>query len=114
MAPQGFVPAEWDLVAGWVAEMTPSRPRLYEIRPWRYRNEQGSAAGPSDAPTGDLVGWVRARTRVSKSRTSETGKAVMRFRRFGLRGVLPVRGEWDLVCAAFNPRRISVLLEATG
>ncbi len=45
MAPQGFVPAEWDLVAGWVAEMTPSRPRLYEIRPWRYRNEQGSAAG---------------------------------------------------------------------
>ncbi len=38
----------------------------------------------------------------------------MGFRRFGLRGVSKVRGEWDLVCAAFNLRRISVLLEATG
>ncbi len=45
MAPRGFVPAEWDLVAGWVAEMTPSRSRLYEIRPWRYRNEQASVGG---------------------------------------------------------------------
>jgi hypothetical protein len=40
--------------------------------------------------------------------------AVMRFRRFGLRGVPKVRGEWDLVCAAFNLRRLNVLLEATG
>ncbi len=38
----------------------------------------------------------------------------MGFRRFGLRGVSKVRGEWDLVCAAVNLRRISVLLEATG
>ena len=45
LAPQGFVPAERDLVVGWVAEMTPSRPRLYQIRPWRFQNQQGSAAG---------------------------------------------------------------------
>ncbi len=38
-------------------------------------------------------------------------KAVMGFRRFGLRGVSKVRGEWDLVCAAFNLRRLNVLLE---
>ncbi len=45
LAPQGFVPADRDLVEGWVAELTPSRPRLYEVRPWRFRNERGSAAG---------------------------------------------------------------------
>jgi len=26
----------------------------------------------------------------------------MRFRRFSLRGLAKVRGEWDLVCAALN------------
>jgi transposase len=41
-------------------------------------------------------------------------KAVMGFRRFGLRGVSKVRGEWDLVCAAFNLRRLNALLEPTG
>lgn len=40
-------------------------------------------------------------------------KAVMRFRRFGLRGVSKVTGEWDLICAAFNLRRIGALTEAT-
>ncbi len=40
-------------------------------------------------------------------------KAVMGFRRFGLRGVSKVRGEWDLICAAFNLRRIGALTEAT-
>jgi hypothetical protein len=38
----------------------------------------------------------------------------MGFRRFGLRGVSKVRGEWDLVCTAFNLRRLNVLLEARG
>jgi hypothetical protein len=52
---------------------------------------------------------------MSKNITADRGiTIVMGFRRFGLRGVLKVRGEWDLVCAAFNLRRISVLLEATG
>ncbi len=41
-------------------------------------------------------------------------KAVMGFRRFGLRGVSKVRGEWDLVCAAFNLRRLVALREAAG
>ena len=29
-------------------------------------------------------------------------KQTMRFRRFALRGRANIRGEWDLVCAAFN------------
>ncbi len=45
LAPQGFRPADRELVEGWVAEMTQSRPRLYEVRPWRFKNERGSAAG---------------------------------------------------------------------
>jgi hypothetical protein len=35
-------------------------------------------------------------------------KWVMRCQRFMLRGTANVRGEWDLVCAAFNLRRLSV------
>ncbi len=45
LAPHGFMPADRVVVDGWVAEMTPSRPRLYEVRPWRFQNERGSAAG---------------------------------------------------------------------
>jgi len=40
-------------------------------------------------------------------------KQTMRFRRFALRGFAKIRGEWDLVCAAFNVRRLAAL-EATG
>lgn len=45
IAPAGFVPADRDVVAGWVAEFAPAHARLYEIRPWRYRTERGSASG---------------------------------------------------------------------
>ena len=33
----------------------------------------------------------------------------MGFRRFIFRGVTKVRGEWDLVCAAFHLRRLRAL-----
>ena len=33
-------------------------------------------------------------------------KAAMGFRRFALRGLAKARGEWDLVCTAFNLRRL--------
>lgn len=36
-------------------------------------------------------------------------KAAMRFQRFALRGLSKVRGEWDLVCAALNLRRMMQL-----
>jgi hypothetical protein len=45
IAPVGFVPADRAVVEAWVAELAPARARLYEIRPWRYRTERGSAAG---------------------------------------------------------------------
>jgi hypothetical protein len=35
---------------------------------------------------------------------------VMEFRRFALRGLNKVRAEWELVCAAFNLRRLTALL----
>ena len=38
-------------------------------------------------------------------------KAAMGFRRFSLRGRANVRGEWDLVCAAFHLRRLWAALE---
>ena len=39
-------------------------------------------------------------------------KEAMGFRRFSLRGLEKVRGEWDLVCLALNVRRLHVLLAA--
>jgi transposase len=61
--------------------------------------------------------WARERYRKRKTqgeRPFAEIKAVMGFRRFGLRGVSKVSGEWDLVCAAFNLKRLNVLLKATA
>ncbi len=41
-------------------------------------------------------------------------KEAMGFRRFSLRGLENVRGEWDLVCLALNARRLHVLRAAGG
>ena len=37
-------------------------------------------------------------------------KHVLGFRRFSLRGLAKVRGEWDLVCLALNVKRLHVLI----
>ena len=39
-------------------------------------------------------------------------KHVLGFRRFSLRGLAKVRGEWDLVCLALNARRLHALMAA--
>ena len=39
-------------------------------------------------------------------------KHVLGFRRFSLRGLTKVRGEWDLVCLALNVKRLHVLMAA--
>jgi IS5 family transposase len=36
-------------------------------------------------------------------------KSVMGFRRFSLRGLKKVTGEWTLVCMAWNLKRLAVL-----
>ena len=36
-------------------------------------------------------------------------KSVMGFRRFSLRGLKKVTGEWTLVCLAWNLKRLAVL-----
>lgn len=36
-------------------------------------------------------------------------KHVLGFRRFSLRGLKKVRGEWQLVCAALNLKRMAAL-----
>jgi transposase len=41
-------------------------------------------------------------------------KATMGFRRFALRGVSKVSGEWNLVCAAFNLKRLAAPQEAVA
>ena len=39
-------------------------------------------------------------------------KHVLGFRRFSLRGLAKVRGEWDLVCLALNVKRLHALMAA--
>ena len=39
-------------------------------------------------------------------------KHVLGFRRFSLRGLAKVRGEWDLVCLALNAKRLHALIAA--
>ena len=61
--------------------------------------------------------WARrlyARRKTQGERPFAEIKATMGFRRFALRGLSKVSGEWDLVCAAFNLRRIGALQGAKG
>ena len=39
-------------------------------------------------------------------------KHVLGFRRFSLRGLAKVRGEWNLVCLALNAKRLHALMAA--
>jgi hypothetical protein len=39
-------------------------------------------------------------------------KEVMGFRQFSLRGFESVKGEWDLVCIAWNLKRLHVLAKS--
>lgn len=66
IAPMGLAPSNGDDVAEWVDGLVPVRSRLYRIRPWRYRNERGSAAGravvrvaPPDSLRFDYQGPLR-------------------------------------------------------
>lgn len=45
IAPVGLAPTDAAVVEGWIGRFQPHAARLYRIRPWRYRNERGSAAG---------------------------------------------------------------------
>ena len=45
IAPVGLAPADAGVVHEWVADFVPQTSRLYTVRPWRFINEQGSAAG---------------------------------------------------------------------
>ena len=54
----------------------------------------------------------RARAAVSPARVSSRIKHVLGFRRFSLRGLAKVRGEWDLLCLAVNVKRLHVLMAA--
>ena len=56
--------------------------------------------------------WAKAlyaRRKTQGERPFAEIKQAMRFRRFMLRGVAKVRGEWDLAAAAYNLRRLRVM-----
>ena len=59
---------------------TPQGQKIYAQRKWLM-----------EAP----IGWI---------------KRILGFRQFGMRGLRPVQGEWDLVCLALNVKRLHRLL----
>ena len=61
---------------------TPQGQKIYAQRKWMV-----------EAP----IGWI---------------KRIMGFRQFGMRGLHPVQGEWDLVCLALNVKRLHRLRTA--
>ena len=65
-----------------------------------HRRSDGAPASPLrfSAPRGRHVFGPRAEI-----------KQAIDFRRLTFRGVTKARGEWDLVCAVFNVRRLNVL-----
>ena len=65
----------------------------------------GAGGGPGGAPI--LDGGKGLRSAVRKAFRH---RALVR--RFSLRGLAKVRGEWDLVCLALNARRLHALMAA--
>ncbi len=61
---------------------TPQGQKIYAQRKWMV-----------EAP----IGWI---------------KRILGFRQFGMRGLHPVQGEWDLVCLALNVKRLHRLRTA--
>ena len=45
IAPQGLAPGDIETIRSWTNNYVNRGARRYEIRPWRFRNEQGAAAG---------------------------------------------------------------------
>ena len=85
---EGKVPVRWPQ-----GRETPRMPRLLRL-PWARR--------------------LYARRKTQAERPNAEMQWAMGCRRFTLRGIAKVRGEWDLVCAAFNLRRLRALAGACG
>jgi len=60
------------------------------------------------------AGHVYRKRKTQAERPFAEIKAAMKFRRFSLRGVIKVTGEWGLVCAGFNLRRMMAAAMAAG
>jgi hypothetical protein len=80
---EGKAPARWPH-----GRATPRMHRLLRL-PWALR--------------------LYARRKTQAERPNAEIKWAMGFRRCALRGIANVRGEWDLVCAGFNLRRLCAL-----
>jgi transposase len=88
--------------------------------------EERLAPVPEAPPNPDAMGAMRHRLKTKEGKafyakrktTSEPVfgiiKEVMGFRRFLLRGLEAVKGEWRLVCLAFNLKRIFVLQQGVS
>ena len=89
---------------------------------WRERHSE-PAALPDQATTAQAMSHKlktkagRARYALRKQTVEPVFgiiKSVMGFRQFSLRGLAKVRGEWNLVCLAWNMKRMAVLRPKFG
>ncbi len=89
---------------------------------WRVRHTEpaplAQAATPVQAMAHRLKTSAAAQTYALRKQTVEPVfgiiKSVMGFRQFSLRGLKKVTGEWNLVCLAWNVKRMAVLRLRVG
>ena len=86
-------------------------------RGWRERFSEPAALAPEASATQTMAHTLKSKAGRAlyalRKQTVEPVfgiiKSVMRFRQFSLRGLDKVRGEWSLVCMAWNLKRMAVL-----
>lgn len=89
---------------------------------WRERHEEPAALGKDATPMQAMAHKLKTRAgRAAYALRKQTIepvfgiiKQVMGFRQFLMRGLKQVRGEWTLVCLAWNCKRMAVLRTQTG
>jgi hypothetical protein len=89
---------------------------------WRERHEEPAALPEGAAPLQAMAHQLKTRAgRAAYALRKQTIKPVfgiikqaMGFRQFLMRGLQQVRGEWTLVCLAWNCKRMAALQRNAG
>ena len=89
---------------------------------WRERFTQPAALSPDATPLQAMTHRLstvagKAAYAICKQTVEPVFgiiKSVMGFRQFSLRGLRKVTGEWNLVCLAWNVKRMAVLRPKVG
>lgn len=82
---------------------------------WRERHEEPAALAEGATPMQAMAHKLKTREgRAAYALRKQTIEPVFRIIKQVMRGLKQVRGEWTLVCLAWNCKRMAVLQRTTG